>query len=189
MARPPDRPRGRGGPRVLLCAVAVLAAGCAPSEAERNAPADTRATATAAVDPAAAAAVVATYDRVRAVQSDVLAGERSAEDAEAELAPLVDAPLLESMLEQFAYYEGEGVVHKGSAVSDPEVTAMAGDPPTATLVDCWDTTGVDVVDERTGASAKDPNRPGRVPVTVRAERGPAGGWVITELTMDFGRPC
>jgi hypothetical protein len=167
----------------------VVLVGCTSGEdgqAEREA---ITAPSAAEVDPEEAAAVVDAYERVRTLQSAALSGERRAEEVEEELEPLVGTELFDGMADDFSFYADEGIVYEGEFGSEPEVTALTdGDPPVATLVDCWDSTAMDIVDEETGESVKAPGKPERVPVTVRAEQT-NGEWVLVELNSDFDRPC
>jgi hypothetical protein len=174
---------------IALCGAAVVLASCAPGEDDHAERGEAATPSAAEIDPEVAAAVVGVYERVRTLQSEAVSGTRSFEDAEKAIEPLVGDALLQSLVEEFDFYEEEGIIHQGDPVSEPEVTALVdGDPAVATLVDCWDTTAVDVLDEATGESVKAPEQDERVPVTVRAEQA-AGGWTLVELNTDFDRPC
>ncbi|MFG2296147.1 hypothetical protein [Streptomyces sp. NPDC048603] len=74
----------------------------------------------------------------------------------------------------------------------PRVTAidLAGDPKTATVSDCRDTSGTDTVYKSTGESALKPDskEPRRKPVTAKAV-AVDGRWLISDYEIDRTRTC
>lgn len=86
----------------------------------------------------------------------------------------------------------EPVKSAEDAAHDPKVTALdlVGDPKTAVVSDCEDTSGSDTVYTATGKSAipQDSTEPRRKPVTAKAMLV-GDQWLISDYEVDRSRTC
>ncbi|MCY0929326.1 hypothetical protein OTB20_24625 [Streptomyces sp. H27-H1] len=91
-----------------------------------------------------------------------------------------------------AWYKQRGLKVIGRSAHDPKVTALdlVGDPKTAVVSDCHDTTGSDTVYTATGKSAirQDSTEPRRKPVTAKAMLV-GNQWLISDYDVDRSRTC
>jgi hypothetical protein len=86
-------------------------------------------------------------------------------------------------------FRQQGIELRGEPVLSPTVTAMTpGDPATASITDCVDSTRWSPVYAATGKSALAPGQPMRVVVESTASTY-AGRWVIRTSTAFRDRPC
>ncbi|THA70663.1 hypothetical protein E6P78_08750 [Streptomyces sp. A0958] len=99
---------------------------------------------------------------------------------------------LASINNQLFQYEQLGLVFRGSPKSSFTVTAvnLKGDPDSATVEECLDTTGWKPVNKSTGKDVSTKGQPRRYVMTYRVEVfGKKAQWMVTDLSRDKGRSC
>jgi hypothetical protein len=180
-----------------LCATSALVAAevltaCAtshgPSDASR-APTATPAAAST-IDPRILAAhldVMTAYNGYIAAETSA---SQTADFTSSDLPKYMGDPLLGSWVASIFHIHMLGDVQTGAVVSHPQLVSLqlSDTSGTATVRDCLDQSGIDIVNAKSGKSAKF-NRVNKVLSTATVTLGPNGRWRVTQVDAKAAVTC
>ena len=170
---------------VLLALVGCADAGEAPKP-RASTPAAPAATSNSR-EAEAQREVLAVYDGYR--NANVRAAA-TADHQSKELGRYVGEPLLGQLVNNLYVMSQNGIVSRGRPTWSPKVTMLRlnASPPTAEIVDCFDTTNWNAVFKATGKSAAAPGQTKRFKVSAVAKQV-GGRWYIVESRAERTTPC
>jgi hypothetical protein len=188
MATPLPR---RAAAAVLLALLTI--AGCTDARSDT--------TPTTTTTPTTAAPSSPTPDPTASAKAEALAAYRgfwtAADDADTHpkrapsaLKTYAIDKALANALATVALYRQQGIVMRGHPGHEPQIVSLRvnADPPSATIHDCVDLTGVKVIYRKTGKSALAPNQ-SRRHVAIAEATISDGRWVIREVSSDRKQSC
>lgn len=183
---------------LLAVLIAVVMSGCTGSDTpapdlspttsgSSSAPGATSARSSSAADPATEQAVLTAYRGYWAQR--VKAQAAPSEGVPTALATYAVDKAAADVASSLVLFTQQGIEIRGEPVLSPAVTAVtSGNPATASIRDCVDSTNWTPVFADTGASALPPGQPTRVIVESTASTY-AGRWVIRTSTVFRDRTC
>jgi hypothetical protein len=181
--------------RVALAMVVAVVAGCGdgqPTAQPSTAPPPSAAPASPSVDPSVAAASAQILAAYNGYQLAFQAAGKVPDPQNADLSRYVGDPLLSQVRQDLTLLKVNGLVRKGAPKTHPEITELqlGATPPVGVIRDCYDVSGVHVVNRATGRSADAPRQATRYVVTSQAKYfGGQRGWLIVTSDADRNRPC
>lgn len=193
-------PRGPGSGRTTRTAPVVAAAtllavtGCSstPDPAPSPAPNTAAPAPSSSTEPAEAAARRTVLERYRAFRQAYDDAGRRADYRDKAVTEYLESPLKQKVVAFLLQTSQHHAVYRGTAESNPSVSmvALTARPRTATVADCYDSTGYRLYYTRTNEPVPVKSGPRRFLIeTVATDFGGSKGWMLTSSQSYPERTC